>query len=104
MYRSPMELRDLVQVYNDKKGGGGGECDYGFKLIIIGDAGAGKSSFMHQFLEGKFRISRVTPTRPPVRRFQNLRQAGLLQRPGRCDFSESGLAKKIRTVLVSWSR
>jgi len=56
-----MELRDLVQVYNDKtktKDGIGGatiECDYGFKLIIIGDAGAGKSSFMHQFLEGKFR-------------------------------------------------
>ncbi|CAJ1366881.1 unnamed protein product [Effrenium voratum] len=56
MYRSPMELRDLVQVYNDKKDKGQGpECDYGFKLIIIGDAGAGKSSFMHQFLEGKFR-------------------------------------------------
>lgn len=52
-----MELRDLVQVYNDKKNKGdqGPECDYGFKLIIIGDAGAGKSSFMHQFLEGKFR-------------------------------------------------
>ena len=31
------------------------DCDYGFKLIIIGDAGAGKSSFMHQFLDGKFR-------------------------------------------------
>eukprot|EP00933_Yihiella_yeosuensis_P007291 TRINITY_DN112253_c0_g1_i1.p1 TRINITY_DN112253_c0_g1~~TRINITY_DN112253_c0_g1_i1.p1 ORF type:complete len:243 (-),score=29.80 TRINITY_DN112253_c0_g1_i1:116-844(-) len=56
MYRSPMELRDLVQVYNDKKNKDQGpECDYGFKLIIIGDAGAGKSSFMHQFLEGKFR-------------------------------------------------
>eukprot|EP00913_Durusdinium_trenchii_P014477 g13581.t1 len=56
MYRSPMELRDLVQVYNDKKDKGQGpECDYGFKLIIIGDAGAGKSSFMHQFLEGRFR-------------------------------------------------
>ena len=42
MYRSPMELRDLVQVYNDKKDKGQGpECDYGFKLIIIGDAGAG---------------------------------------------------------------
>ena len=56
-----MELRDLVQVYNDKNrksDSGYGqqvECDYGFKLIIIGDAGAGKSSFMHQFLEGKFR-------------------------------------------------
>jgi len=51
-----MELRDLVQVYNDKKNKDQGpECDYGFKLIIIGDAGAGKSSFMHQFLEGKFR-------------------------------------------------
>lgn len=56
MYRSPMELRDLVQLYNDKKNKDQGpECDYGFKLIIIGDAGAGKSSFMHQFLEGKFR-------------------------------------------------
>jgi len=60
MYRAPMELRDLVQVYNDKKTKDGFgnptiECDYGFKLIIIGDAGAGKSSFMHQFLEGKFR-------------------------------------------------
>lgn len=56
MYRSPMELRDLVQVYNDKKNKEhASECDYGFKLIIIGDAGAGKSSFMHQFLEGKFR-------------------------------------------------
>ncbi|CAD7965595.1 unnamed protein product [Amoebophrya sp. A25] len=58
MYRPPMELRDLVQVYNDKNRGSYGhhiECDYGFKLIIIGDAGAGKSSFMHQFLEGKFR-------------------------------------------------
>jgi len=54
--RSPMELRDLVQVYNDKKNKDQGpECDYGFKLIIIGDAGAGKSSFMHQFLDGKFR-------------------------------------------------
>jgi len=56
MYRTPMELRDLVQVYNDKKNRDQGqECDYGFKLIIIGDAGAGKSSFMQQFLEGKFR-------------------------------------------------
>lgn len=56
MHRSPMELRDLVQLYNDKKNKDQGpECDYGFKLIIIGDAGAGKSSFMHQFLEGKFR-------------------------------------------------
>lgn len=51
-----MELRDLVQVYNDKNSNKeGNECDYGLKLIIIGDAGAGKSSFMHQFLEGKFR-------------------------------------------------
>merc|ERR1719421_2578789 len=49
-----MELRDLVQVYNDKSKNGK-ECDYGFKLIIVGDANAGKSSFMHQFLEGKFR-------------------------------------------------
>ncbi|CAD7928209.1 unnamed protein product [Amoebophrya sp. A120] len=60
MYRAPMELRDLVQVYNDKTRLQNFpthqvECDYGFKLIIIGDAGAGKSSFMHQFLEGKFR-------------------------------------------------
>lgn len=62
MYRAPRELQDLVQVYNDKsdkrKDGIGGlaiTCDYGFKLIIIGDAGAGKSSFMYQFLEGKFR-------------------------------------------------
>lgn len=56
MHRAPMELRDLVQVYNhktDKEQGPG--CDYGFKLIIIGDAGAGKSSFMRQFLDGKFR-------------------------------------------------
>ena len=46
----------MVQVYNDKKNRDQRpECDYGFKLIIIGDAGAGKSSFMHQFLEGKFR-------------------------------------------------
>ena len=44
MYRAPMELRDLVQVYNDRNrnsGNGFGnlqvECDYGFKLIIIGD-------------------------------------------------------------------
>jgi Ras-related protein Rab-4B len=51
-----MELRDLVQVYNDKKNKDQGpECDYGFKLIIVGDASAGKSSFMHQFLAGKFR-------------------------------------------------
>lgn len=56
MSRSPMELRDLVQVYNDKKNKDQGpECDYGFKLIIVGDASAGKSSFMHQFLAGKFR-------------------------------------------------
>lgn len=51
-----MELRDLVQVYNDKKNKDQGpDCDFGFKLIIIGDAASGKSSFMHQFLEGKFR-------------------------------------------------
>jgi len=51
-----MELRDLVQVYNDKKNKDQRpECDYGFKLIIIGDAFAGKSTFMHQFLQGKFR-------------------------------------------------
>mmetsp|Transcript_107059 Transcript_107059/g.301263 ORF Transcript_107059/g.301263 Transcript_107059/m.301263 type:complete len:228 (+) Transcript_107059:66-749(+) len=31
------------------------KIDYEFKLIIIGDAHAGKSSFMHQFLDGKFR-------------------------------------------------
>eukprot|EP00747_Dinoflagellata_sp_TGD_P099887 gnl/TRDRNA2_/TRDRNA2_167881_c0_seq1.p1 gnl/TRDRNA2_/TRDRNA2_167881_c0~~gnl/TRDRNA2_/TRDRNA2_167881_c0_seq1.p1 ORF type:complete len:241 (+),score=43.31 gnl/TRDRNA2_/TRDRNA2_167881_c0_seq1:199-921(+) len=55
MRQSPMELRDLVQVYNDKKNDKKNECDYGFKLIIVGDASAGKSSFMHQFLEGKFR-------------------------------------------------
>jgi len=55
MHRSPMELRDLVQVYNHKDKEQGPECDYGFKLIIIGDAGAGKSSFMRQFLDGKFR-------------------------------------------------
>lgn len=54
--RVPLELRDLVQVYNDKGNKNKGpECDYGFKLIIVGDASAGKSSFMHQFLEGKFR-------------------------------------------------
>jgi len=29
--------------------------DHSLKLIIIGDAGAGKSSFMHRFLEGTFR-------------------------------------------------
>lgn len=51
-----MELRDLVQVYNDKTHRDHGpQCDYGFKMIIVGDASAGKSSFMHQFLEGKFR-------------------------------------------------
>lgn len=51
-----MELRDLVQVYNGKTSKGQNkEADYGFKLIIVGDASAGKSSFMHQFLEGKFR-------------------------------------------------
>eukprot|EP00929_Paragymnodinium_shiwhaense_P124210 TRINITY_DN9929_c0_g1_i2.p1 TRINITY_DN9929_c0_g1~~TRINITY_DN9929_c0_g1_i2.p1 ORF type:complete len:242 (+),score=33.59 TRINITY_DN9929_c0_g1_i2:160-885(+) len=56
MNRSPMELRDLVQVYNGKKNKDQApECDYGFKLIIVGDASAGKSSFMHQFLEGKFK-------------------------------------------------
>jgi Ras-related protein Rab-4B len=51
-----MELRDLVQVYNGKRNKDQSpECDYGFKLIIVGDASAGKSSFMHQFLEGKFK-------------------------------------------------
>jgi Ras-related protein Rab-4B len=51
-----MDLRDLVQVYNDKNSKSSGpECDYGFKLIIIGDACSGKSSFMHQFLENRFR-------------------------------------------------
>lgn len=51
-----MELRDLVQVYNGKnKKDDSPECDYGFKMIIVGDASAGKSSFMHQFLNGKFK-------------------------------------------------
>lgn len=31
------------------------EYDYGLKLIIIGDAGAGKSCLLHQFLEGRFK-------------------------------------------------
>ena len=47
--------------------GGGGEgsktlsgkdqYDYLFKFIIIGDAGAGKSCLLHQFIEGKFKKS-----------------------------------------------
>lgn len=31
------------------------EYDYLFKFIIIGDAGAGKSCLLHQFIENKFR-------------------------------------------------
>ena len=34
---------------------GGGKCDYGFKFVIIGDTGTGKSCLLHQFVDGKFR-------------------------------------------------
>ncbi len=33
------------------------QYDYLFKFIIIGDAGAGKSCLLHQFIEGKFKKS-----------------------------------------------
>ncbi|CAD7930249.1 unnamed protein product [Amoebophrya sp. A25] len=33
------------------------QYDYLFKFIVIGDAGAGKSCLLHQFIEGKFKKS-----------------------------------------------
>ena len=36
---------------------GNDQYDYLFKFIIIGDAGAGKSCLLHQFIEGKFKKS-----------------------------------------------
>ena len=35
----------------------GEQYDYIFKFIIIGDAGAGKSCILHQFIEGKHKKS-----------------------------------------------
>ncbi|PHJ15488.1 ras family protein, partial [Cystoisospora suis] len=41
--------------FHAKEKGGGDEYDYLFKFIIIGDAGAGKSCLLHQFIENKFK-------------------------------------------------
>ena len=35
------------------------QYDYLFKFIVIGDAGAGKSCLLHQFIEGEFFCSSI---------------------------------------------
>lgn len=57
MPASSSQLAMSSDHYGDPKRLAQDQYDYLFKFIIIGDAGAGKSCLLHQFIEGKFKKS-----------------------------------------------